>query len=131
MKLVVEALLVIYLFYLGSELILIDIRKPCRSSTCLVRYCRFTSSRAFQAGPLPAEVYERADHHRNAAYTQQGQLVISPLWAEASIRDSKETHKHRQQASFLDNASLGFPLSLAAMFFQLNDQPFGMPLSLP
>ena len=25
---VVEALLVIYLFYLGSELILIDIRKP-------------------------------------------------------------------------------------------------------
>jgi hypothetical protein len=28
MKLVVEALLVIYLFYLGSELILVDMRKP-------------------------------------------------------------------------------------------------------
>src|ERR1700722_18039821 len=35
MKLVVEALLVIYLFYLGSKLILIDIRKPFWSSTCL------------------------------------------------------------------------------------------------
>jgi hypothetical protein len=44
MKLVVEALLVIYLFYLGSELILIDIRKPCRSSTCLVRHSWSLSS---------------------------------------------------------------------------------------
>jgi hypothetical protein len=35
---VVEALLVIYLFYLGSELILIGIRNPFGSSTCLVRY---------------------------------------------------------------------------------------------
>ena len=34
MKLVVEALLVICLFYLGSVLILMDIRKPFRSSTC-------------------------------------------------------------------------------------------------
>jgi hypothetical protein len=35
---VVEALFIIYLFYLGSELILIGIRKPFRSSICLVRY---------------------------------------------------------------------------------------------
>src|SRR5271170_1460893 len=42
--LVVEALLIIYLFYLGSELILIDIRKPFRSSTCLVRYSWSLSS---------------------------------------------------------------------------------------
>ena len=41
LKLVVEALIVIYLSYLGSELILIDIRKPCRPSTCLVRYSWF------------------------------------------------------------------------------------------
>jgi hypothetical protein len=34
---VVEALLVISLSYLGSELILIDIRKSFRSSTCLMR----------------------------------------------------------------------------------------------
>ena len=33
---VVEALLIVYLFYLGSELILIDMRKPFESSTCLV-----------------------------------------------------------------------------------------------
>jgi hypothetical protein len=37
-EMVVQALLVIYLFYLGSKLILIDLRKPFRSSTCLVRY---------------------------------------------------------------------------------------------
>ena len=42
--LVVEALLIIYLFYLGSELILIDIRKSYRSSTCLVRYSWSLSS---------------------------------------------------------------------------------------
>jgi hypothetical protein len=35
---VVGALLVNYLFYLGSELILIDIGNPFQSSTCLVRY---------------------------------------------------------------------------------------------
>src|ERR1700722_2318239 len=44
MKLVVEALLIAYLFYLSSELILIDIRKPFRSSTCLVRYSWSLSS---------------------------------------------------------------------------------------
>jgi len=33
--LVVEALLSTYLFYLGSELILIGIRNPFRPSTCL------------------------------------------------------------------------------------------------
>jgi hypothetical protein len=37
-EMVVEVLLVIYLFYLGSELILTDKRKPFWSSTCLVRY---------------------------------------------------------------------------------------------
>ena len=43
--LVVEALLVIYLFYLGSELILIDIRKPFRSSTCChdLRHIRYST----------------------------------------------------------------------------------------
>ena len=60
MKLDVEALLIIYLFYVGSELILIDIRKRFRSSTCLVRY----------SWSIPAVVYEPANHHRNAAYTQ-------------------------------------------------------------
>src|SRR5271170_6271674 len=67
--LVVEALLVIYLFYLGSKLILIDIRKPCRSSTCLVRYSWSLSSCAFPAGSCPAEVYEPANSNRNAACT--------------------------------------------------------------
>jgi hypothetical protein len=55
MKLVVEALLIIYLFYLGSELILVDIRKPFRSSTCLMRYSRSLSSCAFTAGSCAAE----------------------------------------------------------------------------
>jgi hypothetical protein len=36
--LVVQTLLAIYLFYQGSELILIDIRNPYRSSTYLVQY---------------------------------------------------------------------------------------------
>src|SRR5271170_3213580 len=43
--LVVEALLIDYLFYLGDEQILIDVRKSCRTSACLVRI----------AGPCPAE----------------------------------------------------------------------------
>jgi hypothetical protein len=55
--LVVEALL-IYLFYLKDEQILIDIRKPFRSSTCLARYSWSLSSCAFPAGSCPAEVYE-------------------------------------------------------------------------
>jgi hypothetical protein len=39
---VVEALLIVYLFYLGSELILIDIKEtPFRSSIRLVRYSWF------------------------------------------------------------------------------------------
>jgi hypothetical protein len=52
---VVEALLIIYLFYLGSELILIDIRKPFRSSTCLVPYSWYLSSCAFPADSYPAK----------------------------------------------------------------------------
>jgi len=48
----------------------------------------------------------------------------------ASITD-RRTHTDRQQASFLHNVSLGFPLSLVVMFSQLIDQPFGIPLSLP
>src|SRR5271163_4367215 len=69
--LVVEALLIIYLFYLGSELILIDIRKPYRSRTSLVRYSWSLSSCAFPAGSCPAVVYEPANHHRYAVCTQQ------------------------------------------------------------
>jgi hypothetical protein len=41
---VVEALLIIWLFYMGNELILIDIRKSFRSSTCFVRYSWSLSS---------------------------------------------------------------------------------------
>src|SRR5271170_1332551 len=37
-----------YLFYLGNDQILIDIRKPCRTSACLVRI----------AGPCPAEPFQ-------------------------------------------------------------------------
>jgi hypothetical protein len=36
-----------------------------------------------------------------------------------------------EKASFLHNASLGLSLSLVAMLPPLNDQPFGVPLSLP
>jgi hypothetical protein len=53
MKLVVEALLVIYLFYLCSELILIDIRKPFRSSTCLVRFSWSLSNCSLSSWFLP------------------------------------------------------------------------------
>jgi len=56
--LVMEALLTIYLFYLGSELILIGIRKSLRSSTCLIRCSWTLSSCAFPAGSCRAEVYE-------------------------------------------------------------------------
>jgi len=50
MKLVVEALLPFYPFYLGSELILIDIRKPFQSSpvSCDI------------AGPYPAVPFQLA-----------------------------------------------------------------------
>ena len=77
--LIVEPLLVIYLFYLGSELILIGLRKPIRSSICLVRYSWSLSICAFSAGSCPAEVYEPANRHRNAACTQQSQPHLLDL----------------------------------------------------
>jgi len=52
--------------YLGSELILVDIRKAYRSSTCLVRYSWFLPSWTSSAGSCPAEVYELANRNRNA-----------------------------------------------------------------
>ena len=45
--------------------------------------------------------------------------------------DIAKTHADRQQASFLHNVSLGLFPSLISMLSQLNDQPFGMPSSLP
>src|SRR5277367_5147492 len=68
-----------YLFYLGDEQILIHIRKPCRTSACLVRIAGPCPAVPFQlvpvqlslsSWPMPAVVYEPANHHRNAAYTQ-------------------------------------------------------------
>jgi hypothetical protein len=57
-------------------------------------------------------------------------LTVGGTVLLVSIRDSKITHTDTQQASFLQTGSLGFPFSLV-IFPQLNDQPFGMPLSLP
>ena len=91
--LVVEALLVA-IYSTGDEQILIHKRKPCRSRTCLVRIAGpcpavpapvqlylSLSSCACPAGscpagslsswPIPAGVYEPANSHRNAAYSQQ------------------------------------------------------------
>src|SRR2546423_6471941 len=69
-----------YLFYLGSELILIDIRNPFLSSTCLVRYSWFLSSCGVRACESPPKrglyatmrrcashgcvSYKRASHRR-------------------------------------------------------------------
>src|SRR5947209_5517863 len=78
--LVVEALLIaIYSTWGTSKYLLIDIRKPCRSKTCLVRYSWSLSSCAFPAGSCPAEVYdctfvrayEPANSNRHAVYSQQ------------------------------------------------------------
>ena len=68
-----------YLFYLGDEQILIDIRKPCRSSACLVRI----------AGPCPAEPFQLVP----------AQLGLSPagpyqLWC-TSLRIATETRPTR------------------------------------
>jgi hypothetical protein len=52
-----------YLFHLGSELILVDIRKPYWSGTCLVRY----------SWSVRAEVYGPANRNQNAAYSQHSQ----------------------------------------------------------
>src|ERR1700722_17746229 len=52
-EMVVEALLVIYLFYLGSELILIDITESFQSSTYLVRYSWFLPSYSVRACESP------------------------------------------------------------------------------
>ena len=70
--LVVEALLIIHLFYLGSELI--DIRKSLRLRTCLVRYLvpvqLSLSSWFLPSWSVTTVVYEPANHHRKAACTQ-------------------------------------------------------------
>src|SRR5271154_3152416 len=68
-----------YLFYLGDEQILIDIRKPCRTSACLVRI----------AGPCPAEPFQLVP----------AQLGLSPagpyqLWC-TSLRIATETRPTR------------------------------------
>ena len=65
-----------------------------------------------------------------------GQLVISPLWAEelsfGSLLEIARTHiADRQQASFLHNVSLGSPFPSLPCFPKMNNQPFGIPLSLP
>jgi hypothetical protein len=56
----------------------------------------------------------------------------------ASIRDGNDIHTHTQKererettSKLLYNVSLGLRPSLVAMLSQLNDQPFGITLSLP
>src|SRR5271156_539369 len=71
-----------YLFYLGDEQILIDIRKPCRSRACLVRI----------AGPCPAEPFQLVP----------AQLGLSPaglyqLWC-TSLRIATDTRPTRNRA---------------------------------
>ena len=61
---VVEALLIA--IYLGDELLLIDIRNPFRSSTCLVRY-------SWSLVQLVYTSCKPANRHRNAAYSQHYQ----------------------------------------------------------
>src|SRR5271154_215518 len=70
-----------YLFYLGDEQILIDIRKPCRTSACLVRI----------AGPCPAEPVQLVP----------AQLGLSPagpyqVWC-TSLRITTETRPARNR----------------------------------
>src|SRR2546423_6440805 len=76
--LVVEALLVA-IYSTGDEQILIHIRKPCRSRTCLVRIAGpcpavpvqlVPAQLGLSSWPIPAVVYEPANSHRNAAYSQ-------------------------------------------------------------
>src|SRR5271163_4406088 len=70
-----------YLFYLGDEQILIHIRKPCRTSTCLVRI----------AGPCPAVPFQLVPV----------QLGLSPagpcqLWC-TNLRITTETRPTRNR----------------------------------
>src|SRR5271155_3556691 len=74
-----------YLFYLGDEQILVDIRKSCRSSACLVRI----------AGPCPAEPVQLVP----------AQLGLSPagsyqLWC-TSLRIATETRPARKKNVYL------------------------------
>ena len=82
--LVVEALL-IAIYSTGDEQILIHKGKPCRSRTCLVRIAGpcpavpvqlVPAQLGLSSWPIPAVVYEPANHHRNAAYTQQGKHLM-------------------------------------------------------
>jgi len=59
-----------YLFYPGDEQILIHIRKPCRSRTCLVRIAGSCPAGSLSSWPIPAVVYEPANHNRNAVCSQ-------------------------------------------------------------
>jgi hypothetical protein len=82
---VVEALLNCYLFYLGNELILIHIRKLCRSSACLVRIAGPCPAEPFQLVPAqlgltPAGSYQLCTRHRNAACSQhKGAVPLAAL----------------------------------------------------
>ena len=86
---VVEALLVAIYSTWGTSKYLLDIGKPCRSRTCLVRYSCFLSSCAFPAGPCPTvplqlipvqlrytnvRAHEPANSARHAAYLQHVRL---------------------------------------------------------
>jgi hypothetical protein len=70
-EMVVEALVVIYLFYLGSELILIDIRNLFGRVPVSCDIAGPCPTVSFSSWSIPAVVYEPANHHRNAACTQQ------------------------------------------------------------
>jgi hypothetical protein len=116
-EMVVEALLVIYLFCLDSKLILVDIGSPVRSSTCLVRYSWFLSSwslpgcgvRACESPPkrgLYATRSSRADRFPHEAMSARGRevsradhRVLERLPKRKPVRSSEDRAKMKRLAA--------------------------------
>jgi hypothetical protein len=103
---VVEALLDCFLFYLGNELILIHIRKLCRSSACLVRIAGPCPAEPFQLVPAqlgltPAGSYQLCTRHRNAACSQQHQHDLPALHTETRhhVAEDDEQRTSRYELS--------------------------------
>src|SRR5277367_6524081 len=72
-----------YLFYLGDEQILIHIRKPCRTSTCLVRI----------AGPCPAVPFQLVPVQLGLSPAGPCQLWCTNLRITTETRPTRNTYE--------------------------------------
>src|SRR2546423_2987950 len=122
MKLVVDALLIIYLFYPGSKLILMDIGKPFRSSTCLMQYSWSLSGCAFPAGRYQL----RCTSLRIATETRPARNTLSHscIWSFDPITDSLS----KTGGAFTFALSLCVWYLLLVQMFEAIDFPINLPV---